>query len=174
MRPKPSKVLLTLLLVVGLLLPGIPILAASSPFAGGTGTSTDPFRIADWHHLNNVRLHLGSHFILMNNLDSTTAGYTEWASSTARWGSGWLPIGTDAARFTGNFNGQGREIRDLFINRPAEDNVGLFGFVETGGGIRNVGVVNANVTGHVFVGGLVGLNNHGTVTNSSAKALKRI
>jgi hypothetical protein len=133
--------------VVGLLLPGTPILAASSSFAGGDSSPGNPFQIANWYHLNNVRLHLGSHFILMNNLDSTTAGYTDWASSTARWGSGWLPIGTLAARFTGNFNGGGREIRNLFINRPAEDNVGLFGFVETGGVISNVGVVNVNVTG---------------------------
>jgi hypothetical protein len=163
MRSKLSKGLLTALLVLGLLLAVIPVVAANSPFAGGDGSPGNPFQIANWHHLNNVRLHLGSHFILMNNLDSTTAGYTDWASSIARGGAGWLPIAT----FTGNFNGQGREIRDLFINRPAEGNVGLFGVVGIGGVIGNVGVANANVTGWDRTGGLVGRND-GTVNNSYA------
>jgi hypothetical protein len=169
MRAKLSKGLLTVLLVLGLLLQGMPVSVASSPFAGGDGSAANPFRIENWHHLNNVRGHLTSHFILMNDLDSTTAGFAELASSTADAGRGWLPIGTDALRFTGNFNGQGHEIRDLFINRPGTDvrNTGLFGIVGGAGVVRNVSVVNVNVTGFGRVGGLVGYN-LGTVSHSSA------
>jgi len=29
-------------------------------FAGGNGTEMDPYRLADWHHINNVRLFLGA------------------------------------------------------------------------------------------------------------------
>jgi hypothetical protein len=99
------------------------ITANFAPFAGGSGTEADPYQIANWYDLNNVRSYLGSYFILLNNLDSSTAGYTELASPTAHSGAGWQPIGTADYRFAGTFDGQGYEIRDLFINRPYEDRV---------------------------------------------------
>jgi len=106
----------------------------------------------------------------MNDLDSTTAGYTELAGRTANEGKGWQPIGSIAVNdaFVGSFDGQGYEICDLFINRPDESDVGLFGVIETGGVIENVGVVNGNVTGYEAVGSLVGYN-RGTVKNSYAR-----
>jgi len=124
-----------------------------------------PIEIRDWYDLHAVRNNLGGSYILMNDLDSTTAAYMELASETANWRRGWEPIGTSDDRFTGSFNGQGYEIRDLFINRPDENYVGLFGLVDEGGVMENVGVVNAIVAGKQHVGGLVGING-GTVTNS--------
>ncbi|MEA1872014.1 MAG: GLUG motif-containing protein [Chloroflexota bacterium] len=137
-------------------------------FAGGSGTAVDPYQIADWRHLDNVRNYLNHHFIVINDLDSNSAGYTELASATANEGKGWEPIGTTAegAKFAGSFDGQGYEICDPFIDRPDENQVGLFGVVGEGGAIENVGVVNGNVTGNDDVGGLVG-KNEGNVTNSS-------
>jgi len=123
-----------------------------------------PIEIRDWYDLDAIRDNLGGHHILMNDLDSTTAGYAELASETANQGKGWEPIGTLDDEFTGIFDGQGYEISDLFINRPDEYYVGLFGYVN-GGVIQDVGVVNADVTGGVLVGGLVGANS-GTVGNS--------
>ena len=134
-------------------------------FAGGSGTAEDPYQIADWRHLDNVRNYLNHHFIVINDLDSNSAGYTELASATANEGKGWEPIGTGLYPFTGSLNGQGYEIRDLFIDRPDESDVGLFGVVDEGGVIENVGVVNGNVTGYDNAGGLVG-KNEGTVSNS--------
>jgi len=102
----------------------------------------------------------------MNDLDSTTDGYEELASETANEGKGWQPIiGTGDDPFTGTFEGQGYEIRNLFINRPDEDFVGLFGIVDEGGRIEDIGAVNADVTGNTYVGGLAG-GNVGTVSNS--------
>ena len=117
--------------------------------------------IWDWYDLDAVRNDLGSAYILTNDLDSTTAGYEELASPTANEGEGWQPIGT----FTGSFDGQGYEIRDLFINRPGEIYVGLCGYVAAGGVIENVGVVNTDMTGQGNVGNLVGWN-VGTISNS--------
>jgi len=137
-------------------------------FAGGNGTAVDPYQIADWWHLDNVRNYLSSHFIVINDLDLNSIGYTELASATANEGKGWQPIGTIAVNdaFVGSFDGQGYEICDLFIDRPDEDQVGLFGVVNEGGVIENVGAVNTdNVTGQDNVGGLVG-KNEGTVSNS--------
>ena len=124
-----------------------------------------PIEIWDWYDLHAVRDNLGRSYLLMNDLDSTTAGYMELASEIANEGNGWQPIGTSGDPFTGSFDGQGYEIRDLFINRLDENEVGLFGLVDEGGIIKNVGVVNATVVAKQHVGGLVG-NNSGTVSNS--------
>jgi hypothetical protein len=101
----------------------------------------------------------------MNDLDSSTAGYEELAGPNGNEGIGWLPIGTEDDAFTGSLDGQGYEIRDLFINLPDEDNVGLFSIVGEGGRIEDIGIVNADVTSGAFIGSLVGSNN-GTVSNS--------
>ena len=72
--------------------------------------------------------------------------------------------------FSGSFDGQGYEIRDLFINRPNEAFVGLFGAIGDRGVIENIGVVNATVTSGYAVGSLVGWN-HGTVSDSCAAGM---
>jgi hypothetical protein len=140
----------------------------------GCGPRSQNLEIRTWYDLDAIRNNLRGHHILMNDLDSTTAGYGELASPTANGGKGWEPIGpTCFVSFTGSFDGQGYEIRDLFINRSDECCVGLFGFVNLGGRIENVGVVNANVTGSLdavyhgcdSAGSLVGAN-VGTVNNS--------
>jgi hypothetical protein len=135
---------------------------------------SEDIEIHDWYDLDDVRDNLEGHHTLMNDLDSTTPGYEEFAGPTANEGRGWDPIGFfNASPFTGTFNGQGYEIRDLFIDRPNECAVGLFSSVGEGGRIESVGVVNANVTGSLEVvwhgcdcaGSLVGVN-FGTVNNS--------
>jgi hypothetical protein len=120
--------------------------------------------IRTWTDLDTIRNNLGGNYLLMNNLDSTTAGYATLASNTANGGKGWVPIGNvTIGNFAGTFDGQGYEIKDVFINRPAENNVGLFGC--SSGTIENVGVVDASVSGHLGVCGLVAVNN-GTVSKS--------
>ena len=124
-------------------------------------------QIWDWYDLDAIRDNLVGSYVLMNDLDSTTAGYTELASETANGGKGWQPIGTTAEndKFVGNFNGQGYVICDLFIDRPAKPNVGIFGVVGEGGVIENVGLMNVTVTGCSGVGGLAG-HNSGNVSDS--------
>jgi hypothetical protein len=143
------------------------ITANFAPFAGGSGTEGDPYQIADWYDLDNVRNYLDSHFILVNDLSSTTAGYAELASPTANGGYGWRPIGTSDYRFAGIFDGQGYEIRNLFIDRPSEDRVGLFCAVLAGGVLENINVLDADVAGSDGVGALVGAT-AGSVSNSDS------
>jgi hypothetical protein len=128
--------------------------------------------IRDWYDLDDVRHNLSGHHRLMNDLDATTAGYVELAGPAANDGKGWEPIGAYVSSdrhnykaFTGVLDGQGYEIGDLFVNRPHLFYAGLFGYVYDGT-IGNVGVVNAVVTGNMYVGGLVGTNADGTVRNS--------
>ena len=150
---------------VGVLLITVALIAGMA----GCGDTPSGTEIRDWYDLDAVRDNLGGSYILMNDLDSTTAGYEELASPTANEGKGWQPIGdlydpsTDP--FTGSFNGQGYEIRDLFINRPDKHYVGLFGYVGEVGVIEYIGAVNVTVNGFSSVGGLVG-ENDGTVSNS--------
>ena len=143
------------------------ILVALIAGMAGCDQST-AIEINDWYDLDAVRDNLSGSYVLMNDLDSTTSGYEELAAPTANGGKGWQPIGS-SHEFVGTFDGRGYEICDLFINRPDEYNVGLFGIVYFGGSITNLGVVNATVIGYMWVGGLVALS-VGTVSNSYSAA----
>jgi len=131
----------------------------------GCDAPTAGVQIRDWHDLDAVRDNVDGTFLLMNDLDSTTAGYEDLAGPTANEGKGWQPIGIWPNPFTGSFDGQGFEIRDLFIDQPVEDHVGLFSFVETGAVIVGVAVIDADVTGNEYVGGLVGHIHDGNLSN---------
>ena len=132
----------------------------ANPFAGGTGSKTDPFQISTAVQLDSVRNYLDSAFILINNID---LGITPYDT-----GIGWVPIGKSSAKFNGSFNGAGYIISNLYINRPASDHTGLFGYTNEST-INNLGVINCNITGHKFTGSLVGVNNEiSVVTNCYA------
>src|SRR5512136_786698 len=154
------------------------LLITAALIAGMAGCTYNPppyqdLEIRTWYDLDNVRNNLAGHHTLMNNLNSTTPGYEELASPTANNGTGWQPIGSwGTEAFNGTFDGRGYEIQDVFINRPDEDYVGLFGVVGQYGIIKDIGVMNATVTGRTGVGGLVGSNgivgssHYATVTNA--------
>ncbi len=126
-------------------------------FAGGSGTVTDPYLIAAPYHLNSIRYHLGEasrnkHFLQTEHLDFDVYPYNT--------GSGWDPIGyhntdTDYLAFTGSYNGNGLEIKDLYSNHPSRNHIGLFGVIE-GASIKNVNIREADINGQVRVGALVG------------------
>ena len=88
-----------------------------------------------------------------------TGSYASGDVNTA-WtgGSGWEPIGDAANPFTARFYGNGYGIRNLFINRPTTDNVGLFGSIGAGGSVAQFALKEVNVTGQDNVGGLAGQN----------------
>ncbi len=124
----------------------------------GNGTPGDPYMIYDVNDLQNMSANLTAHYALANDID---------ASESSGWndGAGFDPVGTDADRFTGSFDGRNHTIYDLYTNRSAEDEVGLFGAVGSDGEVNNVGVVNADIVGNQWVGLLVGVN-YGEVSNS--------
>ncbi len=129
--------------------------AQESQFAGGTGTSDYPYQVADWYHLNNVRSSLDAYYILVNDLDDHTSGFT-------REGSGWDPIGDKENPFTGVFEGNGRTIADLFINRTDEDYIGLFAYIGETGSVSHLTLVSTDIIGGDKVGSIVG-KNEGTI-----------
>ena len=115
----------------------------------------DEYEISDWEDLHDMRNDLDGYYVLMDNLDEDTDGYTEFVDTE----EGWDPI----EHFAGTFDGNGFEIRDLYID--GGDDVGLFGTIEEGSEVSNVGIVDAEVNGENNVGGLVGAKS-GTVENS--------
>ena len=145
------------------------VFALAGGMVGCDGNPTQLGEIRTWYDLDDIRDNMGGSYVLVNDLDSTTRGYAQLAGPTADGGEGWQPIGTSNYPlndpFTGTFDGQGYKIRDLFISRPDESTVGLFGYVGEGGHIEDIGVVSADVTGNSWVGGLVGVN-EATISNS--------
>ena len=90
-----------------------------------------------------------------------TGNKNVWTSSP-----GWTPIGTSSlGKFTARFDGNGLAVSGLYINRPAADDLGLFGIVGAEGVVRRLGVLGANVRGAENVGALAG-SNEGTILHA--------
>ncbi|MDZ4181631.1 MAG: FlgD immunoglobulin-like domain containing protein, partial [Candidatus Cloacimonadaceae bacterium] len=145
---------------------------AHAQFGGGAGTLASPYQIATAAHLNNIRgVHLDKYFIQTSDIDLSAYG------TGFDGGKGWIPIGTASDPFRGVYDGNGKLISNLYINRGAspiannlyptdgEDAIGLFGFVSNGSPsveatfdviIKNLGLLNPNVTGRRGTGSLVG------------------
>jgi parallel beta-helix repeat protein len=127
----------------------------------GAGTAQSPYLIFDAVQLQVIQNDLGSHYKLACDID---------ASETSSWnsGQGFAPIGYDVTPFTGKFNGSGHAITGLYINRQSFDYAGLFGRLGPTGIIENVHMIDVNVNGKSYTGGLVGCNDQGLVANSSS------
>jgi hypothetical protein len=159
-------------------------------FAGGAGTPDDPYRISSIAELDSIghnpRL-MESHFLLTRDVDLSYADLS-------------FIIGSGASPFAGVFDGNGKTIRDLVYygagyefglfgcvqgERAQIKNLGLtnpevgLGDGRMGGALvghlrrgtlRHCYVINARVTGAAHLGGLVGRNELGTITDCHASA----
>jgi hypothetical protein len=129
---------------------GLPLFSQTAiPPATGDGTSGNPYQIATAENL--VWLSFTSdvwdkHFIQTHDID---------LSESSQWNGGWQPVGNVNTPFTGNYNGQGKAIYNLFINRPDNDYQGFFGLSE-GGLLQNIQISNARITGYNYVAILAG------------------
>ena len=112
-------------------------------FAGGKGTIYNPYQIEYSKQLNNIRKHLNKYFVLNGNINASRI-------------KNFKPIGDKHTPFKGFLDGRGYSIRNLQINRPDEDNVGLFGVIINRASIENICLENVNIKGNSNVGGLVG------------------
>ncbi len=115
----------------------------------------------------------GKYYTLMNDIDaSVTATWNDVGTSETDVLEGFKPIGTysnpDTTSFRGFFDGNGKKIMGLTINRPDTDYVGLFGYVRETGSIKNLTMERGWVTGEDIVGGIVGDNYGGRMTNCIA------
>ena len=93
---------------------------------------------------------------LMNNLD--LGGETD---------QNWTPIGTDAARFRGTFDGQGNTIKNLYVDLPG-GNAGLFGY--NTGEIKNLTINGVEIVSGNYVGSIAGVN-IGTISDCDVNGI---
>lgn len=152
-----KKILFLKLIVISLI--SIPV-QVFCQFAGGDGTEEAPFHVESLDQLQDIRNHLDKHFIQIENIN---------AFETKDWneGKGFIPVGKQGAEFRGTFDGNGYEIRQLTINRPDEDAVGLFG-LSNSANFQRIKLEDANITGRYYTGTAVGWLLQGVILNSFA------
>lgn len=126
------------------------------------GTINYPWIITNCIELQNINEYLDGNYILGNDIDCT---------DTINWndGKGFRPIGNlyKTAGFKGNFDGKNYKIKNLYINTqgPLDGRItGLFSINEISGKIKNIELVDVNITGTQIVGGLTGQNS-GLINN---------
>ena len=106
------------------------------------------YNIAEAEQLRYVTLDMQGDYVLTRDIDASDTEY--WNS-----GAGFNPIGNDSTKFTGQLDGRGFAVRDLFINRSSTENVGMFGYIQNAT-IKNIGLIGGTIVGGNYTGGLVG------------------
>ena len=144
---KKKQFLLSLLMAI--------VMMAISPqkvwALGGSGTSSDPFTIANENDLFdfadrvNNRSYGDRCFKLVANITLTKA---------------WTPIGTSSNPYTGTFDGNNKTISGLNLTATAA-NAGLFGYVN-GATIKNFSLAGSISSGYENTGSVVGTANGST------------
>ncbi len=126
-------------------------------------SNTRPFLRSEWsttianpHQLQLMTMNLTASYMLTNNIDMAPA-----LAAGGMWGSaGFVPV----LSFSGALNGQGYTVNNLYINRPATTDIGLFSALSMGSSVSNLGLVGGSVTGNWRVGSLAGISD-ATITN---------
>jgi hypothetical protein len=146
------------------------VFAAGDPLPG-SGTDTDPYRIENLDDFDtfadpaNAATYwaAGVHTQLTTDIDLSGRTYTTAiiAPDTS------TNSGFQGTKFAGIINGNHHVVSNLTINQPTKSYFGLFGYIDSGGQVKNMGVENVNLTGQYSVGGLTG-NNYGTISSCSA------
>lgn len=161
-----------LLLLAGLVLLPSSVLAASvwsgdtaKTFAGGIGSSDDPYLIANGAQLmklaadvKNGTTYEGYFFKLsadivlnsnvLSNGDLNTGTYKEWP------GIGQYNTDTDIFPFSGTFDGNGYTIAGIYISNYSQY-TGLFRYL-VGATVKNVGIIDSYNSGNANIGLLAG------------------
>ena len=149
------------ILYVSLLFLNLNLLAQTADQPSGSGTENDPYLVGTLDNLYWLTQNSGAwdqYYIQTSNID---------ASSTSAWdeGQGFTPMGNNSTKFTGFYDGGGYTINGLTINRPSTNYTGLFGYTD-GSTIKDLGVVNVNITGAERTGGLAGWIKSNTTINN--------
>ena len=113
----------------------------ATAYAGGSGTSEDPYLIAT-----------AAQLAYMAHVANTTDEYTyadarKYFKLTADInlkGHEWTPIGTVNKRFAGSFDGDGHVIVNLNVKDAWH--AGLFGWIQNGATVKNLVIRNATIS----------------------------
>lgn len=162
---KSLACLLCLALLVGML--PVAALAEDNPPANGEVSLADaatdtPIEIDSADKLAKIGADgypLNGSYVLTANINLEASAETPW---------------TAIGNFTGTFDGAGYKISGLYLNAgnlgPTDQGLGLFTMVGEGGTVENLtvkGEIDGTNAG-VVVGGIVGKNNGGTISNCTS------
>jgi len=157
------------------------LLAFSIPYMNTLQASEiSPKQPSDWVKGDGGSIHDLAELLWLT--ENTDAWSEDWileadidASETETWndGQGLSPIGDSPTEFgvrqqipfTGTFDGQNYEISYVYINRPTEPYVGFFGQT-IGGEVKNLNLVDCNIEGNKYVGGLIGYSSEESVIDN--------
>ena len=145
---------------------------AEREYGGGSGEPNDPYQIAtaaDLILLGESLEDYDKHFVLVADIDldpnlpgSKVFDKAVVASGDLQWFD--KLRGFQGTPFAGVFDGSGHTISHVTIK--GKDCLGVFGELWPGAEVKNLGVVGVKIAGSgSYVGGLVGLNEYGAVTN---------
>jgi len=129
------------------------------------GTAVSPFIVWNVETL----LAVGRGGTINGETWSVSSHYIQMADITLPAGTNWVPIGFNEiggnnTRFTGTYNGNGYSISNLHIDMEDNIEIGMFSIIDTNAVVEKLGLVNGNIKGRQYVGGITG-DNYGTIRN---------
>jgi hypothetical protein len=131
----------------------------------GSGTQLSPKIICTAKELADVRNKLDGNYILGQdiNLSPHALSIEDWYPQDR----GWDPI----KDFNGSFDGNGHKLLNNYIFRQSNNDIGIFGNIKFPATIKNLYVVDTNISAKNNVGALVGYNEKGTIENCAATGI---
>ena len=129
------------------------------PWTGGGTTENDPFVILYASQLiklsndvNGGNKYNGNFFKLGNDIDMSGVAFDGIGNSISRC-------------FRGTFDGDGKIVSNVIVNRSEYENVGFFGYVSSGGAVKNLILDGVSIAGDQRVGVLVGYGYYCSIEN---------
>jgi hypothetical protein len=148
------------------------VISLGVKYSGGTGEPNSPYQIAtkvDLLALADSPADYGKCFILTADINMAGQVFTKAIiASDFVMGN----YNFDGTAFTGTFDGSGHKIINLTINSNTNNYIGLFGRIDAGGTIKNLGIEDVNIIiirpldfDPDYTGGLCGEIWSGSITN---------
>ena len=150
---KSSTAFLCTLLMLCASLPQPALAQAAIPIA----SATDLAKIG-----NDAAYPLNGHYVQIQDIAFTSSDY----SSASK---GWMPIGSQTAPFTGVYDGQNHQIRNVMSKGTfgSSGETGLFGVVK-GATIQNLGIVDSTFSNSTYLASFSGKAYDATFINCYA------
>lgn len=121
----------------------------ASGFSGGDGTPANPYRICNAAQLQLAHSFLNADFVLTSDIDLAGVAFTPIGQTT---------FGDSVIHYDGTFHGAHHRVRNLSIQLPTTDVIGLFGKLGPNAVVEDLGVENVNLRGQLCVGGFAAEN----------------
>ena len=151
----------------------------------GSGTEKDPYVIKTPEHLygladsvNAGTTYEGKYFKLGANIIVNSGTASNWETEAPKYN--WIPIGTGANQFEGNFNTNGSvySVKGLYAVKSVDTTnmnyyMGMFGNVN-GAKIGNLKVLNSYFSASAYIGAIAGTAANSEIYNVYSDAIVRI